>query len=130
MTKTKATAAAQAQERQLIYQADSIRAGLTKQNFREWLNLHPSPQNITAMSDYSACPIALYMMQTFGLERVTVSSFRIQSPLVLYFSMKESQSSDVPPVPEWVREYLEKDKIKPSVTVSDALRILDQITVN
>lgn len=118
-----------------MFAIEVIRSGVTADNFRKWIVAkHTLTEKIGDCGDCYACPIAMFMMQTFGLRGVSVSPCLIEkeksddSEQVIYFSNCKGVPGGTPPVPDWVVEFIEEaDNLDLQVTVIDALNILAQI---
>lgn len=126
-------------------QIEAIRSGLTLSHFRSWIKNHPYPEQIGIPGNSTACPIAMFLLKTFGLsDEVYVSNHVIEQikTSVIFFCNSPAHSivcfhnctnvnyspSSAPRLPAWVVKFIHmSDKLEFRVTAIQALNILDEI---
>lgn len=115
----------------LTSKVEAVRSGLTIANFRNWIEKHPYQEDIGVSGDCTACPIAMFLIETFGVRGVTVATYAIEQgdESVIYFSdAKENVPAGTPAMPQWIIQFIDmSDAIELRVNAIEALNILDQI---
>lgn len=114
-------------------QTEAVRSALTLDNFRKWLESHPTRENVGFVQGCSNCPIAMFLLETTDIPAVMSFKHIIHNGYrkIVYFSnFHDHRDQGIPAVPEWVVKFIEAvDNLDALdfISAAIALNILDDI---